>query len=452
MDYSAAIRDILKRISPRPSVFLHSFGCRQNTSDGNSLLGSLLDMGFIETDDIGSAALIIYNTCAVRENAEKKMYGLIGELKHVKEKNPDVIIAITGCMVQQQSVVDFIHKTYHHVDLCVGTFAYAKFPEMLYNMLLKPEFLSDNVKYSTDFSDFNLYQSNSFKADIPIMYGCDNFCSYCIVPYVRGRERSRPMPDILSDVRTLANSGFKEIMLLGQNVNSYGNTLKPPVPFSALLRGVAEIPGDFRVRFMSPHPKDMRKDLIDIIAENPKICRSIHIPLQSGSNRILEQMNRQYSREMYMEIIKYIRKKMPHCNISTDIIIGFPGETEFDFSETLDIVKQAQFFNIYSFIYSKRPGTKAALMEDYAKPDEKTSRMSRLLTLQREIATTMYNGYIGKTFSVLFDTVSKTPGRIEGRADNGVIVQVAGDKNLIGELKNVKITTAHNWAVEGLVL
>ncbi|MDR0904417.1 MAG: tRNA (N6-isopentenyl adenosine(37)-C2)-methylthiotransferase MiaB [Ruminococcus sp.] len=452
MNYAETIKEIVTRISPSPTVYVHSFGCRLNVSDGNSLLGKILDMGFAETEDVNSASLIIINTCAVRENAEKKVYGVIGELKHVKEKNPDVIIAVCGCMTQEKHVAEFIKNTYRHVDFCFGTFAYKKFPELLYNALTKNEFQCDNNEYPNDFSDFNLYQKSVIKADVPIMYGCDNYCSYCIVPYVRGRERSREVSDILSDIRTLTDNGFKEILLLGQNVNSYGNTLKPPVPFSELLKQAAEIPGDFKIRFMSPHPKDMRKDLIDIIAEYPKLCKSIHLPLQSGSNRILELMNRQYTAETYMEIVKYIRKKMPRCTISTDIIVGFPGETEYDFEETLRIIKEAHFYNIFSFIYSKRTGTKAADLPDYATAVEKTSRMTRMLTLQREIATETYAEYVEKTLTVLFDGSSKTEGLIAGKSDEGIIVEAPGTFDKIGEYRKVRITKSHNWALEGVIL
>ncbi|MDR0987374.1 MAG: tRNA (N6-isopentenyl adenosine(37)-C2)-methylthiotransferase MiaB [Ruminococcus sp.] len=452
MDYADTIKKIVTRISPSPTVFIRSFGCRLNVSDGNSLLGKILDMGFTVTNDVNCAALIILNTCAVRENAEKKVYGVIGELKHVKEKNPDVIIAVCGCMIEENHVAEFIKNTYRHVDFCFGTFAYGKFPELLYNALTTAEFQCDNNKYPTDFTDFNLYQDNVIKADVPIMYGCNNYCSYCIVPYVRGRERSREVSDILSDIRSLTDNGFKEILLLGQNVNSYGNTLLPPTPFSSLLKQAAEIPGDFKIRFMSPHPKDMRKDLIDIIAEYPKLCKSIHLPLQSGSNRILELMNRQYSRETYMEIVKYIRKKIPGCTISTDIIVGFPSETEYDFEETLSIIKEAKFYNIFSFIYSKRVGTKAADLPDKTTAAEKTSRMTRLLSLQREISTELYAKYVGKTLTVLFDGTSKTEGLISGKSDEGIIVEAPGKTDKIGEYRKVRITGSHNWALHGEIL
>jgi tRNA-2-methylthio-N6-dimethylallyladenosine synthase len=284
------------------------------------------------------------------------------------------------------------------------------------------------------------------------MHGCNNYITYCIVPYVRGRERSRPVNDILADIKTLADKGYKEITLLGQNVNSYGNTLKPPVPFSELLKKAAEVPGDFKLRFMSPHPKDMRKDVIDIIADNPKICPSIHLPLQSGSNRILELMNRQYSREMYMEIVKYAKKRIPGCQISTDIIIGFPGETEYDFEQTIDIIKQAEFSGIFSFIYSKRKGTKAAYMEDRTTDLQKRIRMTELLTVQRKIATDLYLKFVGKTLTVLFDGESKTKGMISGKADNGIIVEAKAETENIGEYKKVLITAAHNWALDGEII
>jgi tRNA-2-methylthio-N6-dimethylallyladenosine synthase len=388
MGYADVVKRIVTDLSPSPTVYLHSFGCRQNVSDGNSLLGKILDMGFAETDDINNAALIIYNTCAVRESAEKKVLGIIGELWHIKKRNPDVIIAVCGCMVQQPHIIELIKNSYRQVDFCFGTFAYDKFPELLYNALTDRSlrFQYDITEYENEYSDFNLHQESSFKAEVPIMHGCNNFCTYCIVPYVRGRERSRPVSDILADIKTLADKGYKEITLLGQNVNSYGKTLKPPVPFSELLKKAAEVPGDFKIRFMSPHPKDMRKDVIDIIADNTKICRSIHLPLQSGSNRILELMNRQYSREMYMEIVKYAKKRIPGCKISTDIIIGFPGETEYDFEQTIDIVKEAEFSHLFTFIYSKRNGTKAALMEDKTTDQQKRIRMTELISVQRKIA------------------------------------------------------------------
>jgi tRNA-2-methylthio-N6-dimethylallyladenosine synthase len=454
MDFAGTIKQIVTKLSPAPTVYLHSFGCRQNVSDGNSLLGKILDMGFAETDDLKTASLIIYNTCAVRESAEKKVLGIIGELKHIKEENRDVIIAVCGCMVQQPQAIELIKNSYKQVDFCFGTFAYDKFPELLYNALIDRtlRFQYDITEYEKEYSDFNLYQDNSFKADVPIMYGCNNFCTYCIVPYVRGREKSRPVEDILADIKSLAEQGYKEINLLGQNVNSYGNTLKPPVPFSELLQKCADVPGDFKIRFLSPHPKDMRKDVIDVIADNPKICRSIHLPLQSGSNRILDLMNRQYSREMYMEIVKYAKKRIPECEISTDIIIGFPGETEYDFEQTIDIIKQAEFFNIFSFIYSKRKGTKAALMEDRTTDLQKRIRMTELLTVQRKIATDLYSKFIGKTFTVLFDSVSKTEGMISGKADNGIIVEARSGQENIGEYKRVLITSAHNWALDGEIL
>jgi tRNA-2-methylthio-N6-dimethylallyladenosine synthase len=451
MDYAAAIKDILSGIKPTPQVYLHSFGCRQNVSDGNSLIGNLLSLGFTETTDINTAALIIYNTCAVRDSAEKKAFGYIGELSHIKARNPDVIIAVCGCMVQQEHMARFIHETYKYVDFCFGTFAYEKFPEMLFNAIMDHKYQCDINEYETDFEDFNLYQDNPVKAEIPIMYGCDNFCSYCIVPYVRGRERSRPVSDVLSDIRSLAYSGYKEIMLLGQNVNAYGKTLSPPVPFEDLLKQAAAIPGEYKLRFMSPHPMDMRREVIDVISDNPKICRSIHLPLQSGSNRILELMNRQYTREQYLDIVKYIRKRMPNCMISTDIIVGFPGETEADFEQTLEMVREVKFYNIFTFIYSKREGTKAAAMEDFTPSAEKKTRIAKLLTVQREISTAMYKGFVGQDFDVLFDGKSRTDGKISGKSDGGIIVEAIGSADMIGEYKKVHITKAFNWAVEGTI-
>jgi tRNA-2-methylthio-N6-dimethylallyladenosine synthase len=456
-------------------VYIKTFGCRQNFADSERILGVL--GGFTPTDDIHSADLIVFNTCAVRETAEKKAFGLIGELSHIKAENPDVIIAVGGCMAQIAENAEKIRRSYKQVDIVFGTNALHILPELIskaeasrqcrgaqcapavsqnapavsQNAALRER---DVLREPGVLRERNAlpYKQSGFLADIPIMYGCDNFCSYCIVPYVRGRERSRAPSEILSDIKAAVQGGAREIMLLGQNVNSYGKGLSPEITFAELLHAVNEIDGDFRIRFMSPHPKDMTEDVINAIADSTKICKSIHLPLQSGSDRILAAMNRKYDRARYLEIVETARRKMPGLSISTDIIVGFPNETEEDFEDTLDIVRQVGFSNIFTFIYSKRGGTKAAEMIDNTPYTEKQARMKRLLSLQRETSTELYKTYIGNELSVLFDEKSKREGYLTGKSDEFIIVEAAGEKNLIGQIKKVKITKAHNWALEGEII
>jgi tRNA-2-methylthio-N6-dimethylallyladenosine synthase len=428
------------------NVYIRTFGCRQNFADSERILGVL--EGFAPTDDINAADLIVFNTCAVRETAEKKAFGLIGELSHIKARNPDVIIAVGGCMAQIPENAERIRRSYKQVDIVFGTNALGALPALVEEVKRTRHFQIDTNEHQ---DDFTAHKKSGFLADVPIMYGCDNFCSYCIVPYVRGRERSREPSEILSEIKAAVSGGAREIMLLGQNVNSYGKGLSPEINFAELLYSVNEIEGDFRVRFMSPHPKDMTDDVINAIAKCDKICKSIHLPLQSGSDRILTLMNRKYDRARFLEIVKTAREKIPGLSISTDIIVGFPGETEADFEETLDIVRRVNFSNIFTFIYSKRGGTKAAEMEDITLYREKQARMARLLALQREASTELYKTYIGKTLEVLFDGKSKREGYLTGKSDEFIIVEAAGENFIIGEIKKVEITKARGWALEGFI-
>lgn len=452
-EYKDKVQKILSAKEAPPLCYLHSFGCQQNVSDGEKILGLLMEMGYGTTSDISSADLIIYNTCAVRENAELKIYGLIGNLKHMKEQNPDLIIGICGCMAQQEQVVEKIKKTYKQVDLIFGTFALNELPRLLYNVLTERKTAVDITEYSGEISEnIKAVRSGSFKAGVPIMYGCNNFCSYCIVPYVRGRERSRQPEAILNEVKELADAGYKEIMLLGQNVNSYGKTLEKPVSFSELLRMINDIDGDFKIRFMSPHPKDATNELIDTIIECDKVCKHLHLPLQSGSNRILEAMNRRYTVEKYMEIVDYARSIIPDFSFSTDIIVGFPNETYEDFKDTLDVMKKVKYDNIFSFIYSKRTGTKAALIDDKTSDEDKGKWMRELLELQREISTDFFKRFEGRTLEVLFESESKNEGWYSGKSDEFIIVEAKSDCPLIGQRKKVKITKAFNWALQGEII
>ncbi len=452
-EYKDKVQNILSAREAPPLCYLHSFGCQQNVSDGEKILGLLMEMGYGITSDISSADLIIYNTCAVRENAELKIYGLIGNLKHMKEQNPDLIIGICGCMAQQEHVVEKIKKTYKQVDLIFGTFALNELPRLLYNVLTERKTAVDITEYSGEISEnIKAVRSGSFKVGVPIMYGCNNFCSYCIVPYVRGRERSRQPEAILKEVKELADAGYKEIMLLGQNVNSYGRTLETPVSFSELLRMINDIDGDFKIRFMSPHPKDATNELIDTIIECDKVCKHLHLPLQSGSNRILEAMNRRYTVEKYMEIVNYARSRIPDFSFSTDIIVGFPNETYEDFKGTLDIMKKVKYDNIFSFIYSKRTGTKAARIDDKTSDEDKGKWMRELLELQREISTDFFKRFEGRTLEVLFESESKNEGWYSGKSDEFIIVEAKSDCPLIGQRKKVKITKAFNWALQGEII
>lgn len=410
-------------------------------------------MGYGVTEDMSAADLIIYNTCAVRENAELKVYSLIGNLKRLKESNPDLIIGVCGCMAQQEKTVESIKKSYRHVDIIFGTFAFGELPRLLYEVLAERKKAVDITEYGGEIPEnVRAYRTDKIKASVPIMYGCNNFCSYCIVPYVRGRERSRKPVAVLNEVRELAEAGYKEIMLLGQNVNSYGKNLENPVSFAELLREIDKIEGDFKVRFMSSHPKDATAELIDAIIECGKVCKHLHLPLQSGSDSILEAMNRRYTAEKYLEIIDYARSKIPDFSFSTDIIVGFPNETEEDFRKTLDIVRRVRFDNIFSFIYSKRTGTKAAEIEDKTSDEDKGRRMRDLLEVQREITDSGFKRFVGRTLTVLFDSESKTEGYCSGKSDEFIIVEAKADKSVIGLRKQVKITKAFNWALQGEII
>lgn len=453
VDFKNKVLNILKKKDSPPLCYLHSFGCQQNVSDGEKILGLLCEMGYGVTNDVNAADLIIYNTCAVRENAELKIYGLIGNLKHLKEHNPELIIGICGCMAQQEHIVEKIKKTYKQVDLIFGTFALNELPKLLYEALTEHKTVIDITEYSNDISEeIKAVRSGNFKAGVPIMYGCNNFCSYCIVPYVRGRERSRTPEAILKEIRELADAGYKEIMLLGQNVNSYGKNLETPVSFSELLRMINKVDGDFKIRFMSPHPKDATNELIDTIIECDKVCKHLHLPLQSGSNRILEAMNRRYTVEEYMKIVNYARSRISDFSFSTDIIVGFPNETYEDFKETLRIMREVKYDNIFSFIYSKRTGTKAALIEDKTSDEDKSKWMRELLEVQREISSDFFKRFEGRTLEVLFESEGKHEGWYTGKSDEFIIVEAKASSTVIGQRKQVRITKAFNWALQGEII
>lgn len=449
INYIEEVRKIFSEREAPPLCCVHSYGCQQNVSDGEKLLGQLSLMGCGVTDDMTAADIIILNTCAVRENAELKVYGNIGELKRLKEQKPDMIIAVGGCMGQEPKTAEKIKKSYRHVDIVFGTFAAKELPRLIYEALTQRRLIVDTAERNTEcFEDIPAVRNEKYKAGVSIMYGCNNFCSYCIVPYVRGRERSREPEKIIEEIKRLADSGCKEIMLLGQNVNSYGRGLDEKIDFPELLRRIDSIDGDFRVRFMSPHPKDATNEFFDVIAESKKICRSVHLPLQSGSDRILKEMNRRYTVQKYMDMVSYARKVMPELSISTDIIVGFPNETYDDFLQTLDVVKAVKYDNIFSFIYSKRTGTKAADIIDHTSEEDKGKWFRELLAVQREISEEHYKRFMGAEFDVLFDGTYKEEF-ISGKSGEFIITLVKGSPDLIGTMRKVRVTKTHNWAVEG---
>ncbi len=436
-----------------PLAYVRTFGCKQNENDGERIKGILHSAGFSFSETPENADIIVYNTCAVRENAELKVFGILGEVKHFKEKNPDLTVVLCGCMASEEHIIEKIKKTYKQVDIVFGTSAINEFPRILSDYIENGKFICDKNEYQNYFSEASdIVRSSDFTAGVPVMYGCNNFCTYCIVPYVRGREQSRPSSDILYEIKSLVSKGYKEIMLLGQNVNSYGEGLSEDIDFPRLLHKINEIEGDFRIRFMSSHPKNATKELIDAIISCDKICKHFHLPVQSGSDTILSAMNRNYTAENYLKVVDYARNKIPDFSFSTDIIVGFPNESEEDFEKTLDLMKKVRFDSVFSFIYSKRSGTKAALIEDKLTDKEKSERMTRLLSLQREISTEHYKRFIGRTLTVLAEEENSGKGVVSGKSDEFIIVEFKGNKDLIGQFVKVKITDAHNWALYGEII
>ena len=450
-EYTELVREITdSRFVTKPLAFVHTYGCQGNVADSERIMGMLREMGYGFTEDEAQADLIILNTCAVRENAEDRVFGIVGSMKKLKELRPDLIIGIAGCMTAQSHIAEKIKKSYPQVDFVLGTSAINGLPRLLLDCLNGAKFSADIAEYDDFSAQAEQVRESSFKASVPIMFGCNNFCTYCIVPYVRGRERSRRPEDIISEVEGLVRDGYKEIMLLGQNVNSYGNDLGGEMSFPQLLRRLNAIEGDFWIRFMSSHPKDASAELIDAIFECDKVAKHLHLPVQSGSDGVLRRMNRRYTAEKYLGIVDEIRRRDPDFSLTTDIIVGFPDETEEDFEATLAIMERVRYDNIYSFIYSRRTGTKAAEMPDAVSEEEKGARMRRLLELQREISTEHYKRFIGRRMRVLVDDVSKKrEGYVSGKSSEFIIVELEGDSSLIGQFVDVEITEAMNWAVRG---
>lgn len=441
-----SIADRQKELGRPLTYHISTFGCQMNFKDSEKLAGILEEIGYVETDT-EQADFVLLNTCTVRENANQKVYGHLGILKNYKKKNPHMMIALCGCMMQEELVVEKLKESYRFVDIIFGTHNIYKLAELIQTRLESDRMVIDIWKDAKEIvEDLPSIRKYSFKAGVNIMFGCNNFCSYCIVPYVRGRERSREPEDIIHEVEEMVAEGVVEVMLLGQNVNSYGKTLEHPISFAELLERVEQVPGLKRIRFMTSHPKDLSDDLIQVMAKSKKICKHMHLPVQSGSSRLLEKMNRRYTKEHYLELVRKLRAAIPDISLTTDIIVGFPGETEEDFEETLDVVRQAEYDSAYTFIYSKRTGTPAANMEDQVPEEVVKERFRRLLNVVAESSAQRTGRLEGQTMEVLVEGISEQdPSMVTGRLSNNLLVHFPGDESLIGSLCMVHLDQAKGF-------
>ena len=451
LEHCRAVAQLTRQWPEQPLAFVDTYGCQQNEADSERIRGYLSQMGYGFTDDEEKARIIVINTCAIREHAEQRVFGNVGALVHVKRRHPDQLICLCGCMVQQPQVAEKIRQSYRHVDLVFGPHALWKFPEMIHTLLLHRGRIFQNADEAGSIAEgIPVVRQDSVKAWVSIMYGCNNFCSYCIVPYVRGRERSRKPEDILSEVRELVSEGYKDITLLGQNVNSYGKDLDEPMDFADLLSQVNDIPGDFLIRFMTSHPKDATQKLFETMARCEKVAPVLHLPFQAGNDRVLKVMNRRHTREQYLEKIRAIKALIPDIVLTSDVIVGFPGETTEEFEDTLKVLEEVRFDALFTFIFSPRAGTPAASMDDPMSKEEKLANFNRLTALQDAISEEKHAAYIGKTVQCLidglcdderYDLTARTPGNR--------LVRVVGDKSTLGQFREVKITDANKWSLFG---
>ena len=446
------VKAMEEKTGRRMTFFTQTFGCQMNAKDSEKLAGILETAGYVEVDS-EAADFVLYNTCTVRENANTKVYGRIGYLGNLKQKNPEMRIALCGCMMQEPHVIEKIKKSYRFVDIVFGTHNIYMLAELIWRKVCGEkrvfEILEGTDKIVEELPSEHKYR---FKAGVNIMYGCNNFCSYCIVPYVRGRERSRKPEDILAEVKKLAGEGIVEVMLLGQNVNSYGKTLENPVSFAELLREVEKVDGIERIRFMTSHPKDLSDELIEVMKESKKICRHLHLPMQSGSTEILRRMNRKYTKDDYLTLVEKIKTAMPEVSLTTDIIVGFPGETEEDFLDTLDVVAKAGFDSAYTFLYSKRTGTPAAAMENQVPEEVAKERFNRLLALVSEQSAKLTAKYTGTVAEVLVEEQNEQDSSLlTGRLSNNLLVHFPGDVSLIGKLVPVRLLECKGFYYIGAV-
>lgn len=446
---------ISKRYDKMPLACVITYGCQQNVADSEKIKGMLSEMGYGFTENRFEAKLIIFNTCAVREHAEDRVFGNVGMLKSYKRENPDVIIACCGCMMQQKHIADKIKQSFPFVDLVFGTHVVHRLPELLFKALTRKKRVFELPDTDGAIAEgVPVLRDNDKKAWLPIMYGCNNFCSYCIVPYVRGRERSREADIIISEAQELVESGYKEITLLGQNVNSYGKDLSPQISFAELLRRINALDGDFRIRFMTSHPKDCTRELLEVMASCDKVAKHLHLPFQSGNNRVLQAMNRKYTREKYLELINYAKELMgDELSITSDIIVGFPGETYEEFKDTLSLVEEVKFTSLFTFIYSPRKGTPAAEMPDPVSAEEKGKWFRELTDAQEKISAENMKKYAGRTFKCFVYGKGKLGDNyVAARTDGNLIIEFEGGSELIGSFRNIRVTEPLTYVLKGELL
>ena len=448
-DFQEKIKAMFTARGAHPLAFVETFGCQQNVADGQRIMGMLEAMGFSFTEDFREADLALLNTCAIREHAEQRIFGNLGILTHSKRENPEQVIVLCGCMAQEERVAKRVKESYRHVDLVFGPQALWRFPELLWQVYeTKKRVFSIADEHGSIAEGLPVVRERGVKAWVSIMYGCNNFCSYCIVPYVRGRERSREPAAVLAEVRELVEAGYKDITLLGQNVNSYENGRD--YRFPDLLEDIDRIPGDYWLRFMSSHPKDATPRLFDVMAKGRHVAKQLHLPFQSGNNRVLSEMNRRYTREQYLELINYARSVMPGLVLTSDVIIGFPGETEAEAMDTVSLVEEVGFDALFTFVFSPRPGTRAAELPDPAPREEKQKWFDRLLEVQNGHSAQVHAGYAGKTVRVLVDGESGDGEHpLSSRTEGNRLVRLKGDKALIGRFLEVRITGSNTWALYG---
>ena len=450
-EYTERVKELLDgRYSARPLACVKVYGCQQNVSDGERIKGMLAEMGFGFTDSTDDAELVLYNTCAVRGHAEDRVIGNVGALKHYKRRKPGAVVALCGCMMQQPQVAEYIRTTFPFVNLVFGTHVIHRLPEFLYRLYRGEKRVFELPEGDGRIAEgIPVRRDSRMKGWLPIMYGCDNFCTYCIVPYVRGRERSRAPDAILEEARELIASGCRDITLLGQNVNSYGKGLTEPVNFASLLRQLNALPGDFRLRFMTSHPKDCTPDLLDAMSECEKVARHLHLPVQSGSDRVLRAMNRRYTRESYLSLVRGARERMPDISLTSDIIVGFPGETREDFEDTLSLVREVGYTALFTFLFSPREGTPAAGMADPVSKEEKDRWFAELLKAQESIVLSHNKELVGQGFRVLCEEEGRDPGILVGRTSQNTVVEFPGDKNLLGNYCNITVTASRRMTLLG---
>ena len=450
-EFEQKIRALHEGRAVPPLAMVDTFGCQQNVADSQHIMGMLEAMGFGFTDDPARAAVVVLNTCAIRDHAEKRVYGTLGALTHTKKADPEQVICLCGCMAQRPEVAEKVRQSYRHVDLVFGPQALWKFPELLYQVYTRRgRVFSVADEHGAIAEGMPVVREGRTRAWVSIMYGCNNFCSYCIVPYVRGRERSRDPEQIIAEVRQLVADGFKEITLLGQNVNSYGKDLDTPCDFADLLTALDAIDGDYLIRFMSSQPKDATHKLFDAMARSRHVARQLHLPVQSGCDRVLKAMNRPYDKAKYLELITYARKVMPELVLTSDVIIGFPGETEAEAMETVALVEQVRFDALFTFIFSPRPGTPAAKMDDPVPREEKQKWFDRLCDTQNRISEELHAAYVGRTLRCLVDGESDDARwPLTARTAGGRLVHLVGDKSAVGTYHDVKITDSNTWALFG---